>query len=165
MIAGNLYAYAQQVALALSQRKWRLSVAESCTGGGLFYVLTDVPGSSQWLTRGYITYEDAAKIQDLGVDAALIEQDGAVSPAVAEQMARGALAKTGADIAVSITGVAGPSGGSISKPVGFVFSYIAMRTGPVIHWGKQFSGGRSNVRALAIECALQQLLIATREPQ
>lgn len=165
MIAGNLYAYAQQVALALRQRQWRLAVAESCTGGGLFYVLTDVPGSSQWLTRGYITYEDAAKIEDLGVDAALIQQDGAVSASVAEQMARGALAKTGADIAVSITGVAGPSGGCTSKPVGCVFSSMALHAGPVVHWQKQFSGGRSNVRALAIEYALQQLLVVTRGPR
>ncbi len=105
----------------------RAVTAESCTGGGVASALTDVPGSSQWFERGYVTYSNEAKMQDLGVERTSLETHGAVSAAVAEQMALGALRASGADVAVGITGVAGPDGGTLEKPVGLVYLALGRR--------------------------------------
>ena len=134
--------------------------AESCTGGGIASALTDVPGSSQWFERGYVTYSNEAKIQDLGVEPAALERHGAVSAAVAEQMAAGALRASGAELAVAVTGVAGPEGGTLEKPVGLVYLAIARRGGPVSVVRELFAGDRVAVRCATVAAALKMLIAA-----
>src|SRR5579871_1036567 len=109
---------AESVGHRLGAQGRMLAVAESCTGGWLAKCLTDIPGSSQWFERGYVTYSNAAKQQLLGVSEQVIAQSGAVSRATAEQMALGAQRGSGADLAVATTGIAGPDGGTAEKPVG-----------------------------------------------
>ena len=110
----------KELAQLLLSKKWKISTAESCTGGMISASMTDLAGSSDWFERGYITYSNKAKIDDIQVPRDLIDQHGAVSTQVATAMALGALAKSASNCALSVTGVAGPSGGSIEKPIGFV---------------------------------------------
>ncbi len=135
----------------------RAVTAESCTGGALAAALTDVPGSSQWFERGYVTYSNAAKMQDLGVARVTLESHGAVSAAVAEQMVTGALRVSGADVAVGITGIAGPDGGTLEKPVGLVYLAIGRRGVAVDVRRELFAGDRAAVRAAAVAAALRLL--------
>jgi len=114
-------ALAEVVGAKLAQQKKTIAVAESCTGGTLAKLLTDIPGASRYFTYGWVAYSNIAKIKELGVEADLIEKDGAVSYRVAEAMARGARRKAGTDFAIGITGIAGPAGGSEQKPVGLVY--------------------------------------------
>ncbi len=128
-----------------------LATAESCTGGLVAALLTEVPGSSAVLDRGFVTYSNAAKTEMLGVPSALIVADGAVSESVARAMALGALAHSAADVAVSITGVAGPGGGTTTKPVGLVHFACARRGADVIAVGRQFGDiGRREVRLASV---------------
>lgn len=122
--------------------------------------LTDVPGSSQWFERGYVTYSNAAKEQSLGVAAAVIETFGAVSRPTAEQMAAGALHASGAQVAVAITGIAGPEGGRPDKPVGLVWFALARRSGPPLAEEQRFSGDREAIRRASVARALQLLISA-----
>jgi nicotinamide-nucleotide amidase len=141
----------------------KAATAESCTGGGVAAALTEVPGSSQWFERGYVTYSNAAKLQDLGVEAAVLERHGAVSAAVVEQMAAGALRASGADVAVAVSGIAGPDGGTADKPVGLVF-LAAMRRGGGVHVVReQFAGDRAAVRRAAVAAALHLIVLAAAE--
>lgn len=142
---------------ALIGRGWKLSVAESCTGGGLAYAITSVGGSSAWFEQGFVTYSNEAKTQQLNVDANIIDGFGAVSGQTVLAMANGALKKSGADIAVSISGIAGPSGGTPDKPVGTV--WIAWATAET-HYNQLFhlSGDRKAVREEAIAAALEGLI-------
>lgn len=110
----------EQLAKLLLSRHWKIATAESCTGGMISSRMTDIAGSSDWFERGYITYSNQAKISDIDVPENLIKQFGAVSTEVASAMALGCLEKAGANVALSVTGVAGPTGGSLEKPVGFV---------------------------------------------
>ncbi len=110
-----------------------LATAESCTGGLIAAILTEVPGASDVFERGFVTYSNEAKTEQIGVPAALIEQHGAVSELVAQAMAAGALHCSHADLAVAVTGVAGPGGGTAAKPVGLVHLAAAKRGGPVLH--------------------------------
>src|SRR5690606_25324764 len=112
---------AQQLGEALAARGWRITTAESCTGGGIAAAITDIAGSSAWFERGYVTYSNAAKSEMLGVSASLIAHYGAVSEAVVVAMARGACAASGCELGVAVSGVAGPGGGSPDKPVGTVW--------------------------------------------
>jgi nicotinamide-nucleotide amidase len=112
---------AEVVGAKLAQQKKTIAVAESCTGGTLAKLLTDIPGASRYFTYGWVTYSDIAKINELGIKADLIEKDGAVSYRIAEAMAQGARKRAGADFAIGITGIAGPAGGSEEKPVGLVY--------------------------------------------
>jgi nicotinamide-nucleotide amidase len=129
----------------------KLATAESCTGGLIAATLTEVPGSSDVFERGFVTYSNEAKTEMLGVPAALIAEHGAVSEAVARAMAEGALAHSRADIAVSVTGVAGPGGGTEAKPVGLVHFGAAMRGSEVIHREKQFGDtGRQQIRLASV---------------
>ena len=131
-----------------------LASAESCTGGMVAAVCTDLAGSSTWFDRGFGTYSNAAKTQQLGVDAALITQQGAVSEAVARAMAQGALLHSKAHVALAITGVAGPAGGTLDKPVGTV--WFAWATPQGLHSEvRHFEGDRSAVRQVS---ALHSLL-------
>jgi nicotinamide-nucleotide amidase len=130
-----------------------LATAESCTGGMIAAALTDIAGSSAVVERGFVTYSDAAKTELLGVDAALIDMKGAVSSEVAEAMARGALARSQAAVAVSVTGIAGPGGGSPEKPVGLVWFGLAAG-GKTTTERAVFAGDRGAVRRQATEKAL-----------
>ena len=145
------------VADFLLKRGWMLATAESCTGGLIAAACTELAGSSQWFERGFVTYSNEAKTELLGVDAALIARDGAVSESVVRAMAQGALARSRAQVAVAVTGVAGPGGGSADKPVGTV--WLAWATPQGLHSEVQhFAGDRADVRAATVEHALRNLL-------
>ncbi len=134
-----------------------LSTAESCTGGMIAAACTDRAGSSAWFERGFVTYSNFAKTDMLGVDAALIAQHGAVSQAVARAMAFGAVRHSRAQVAVAVTGVAGPSGGSVDKPVGTVW-FGFMVAGALSSEVALFSGGRAAVRAACVQHAVGGLI-------
>lgn len=150
------------IAEALLARGQRMGTAESCTGGMIAAACTDLAGSSQWFERGVVTYSNEAKTELLGVPAALIAQHGAVSAEVAEQMARGLLARAPVDWAVAVTGIAGPTGGSAAKPVGTVWLAVAQRGGAVQVWRELFSGDRAAVRSQTLASGLSALLKALR---
>ena len=137
----------------LLARGWMLATAESCTGGMIAAACTDLAGSSQWFERGFVTYSNAAKTAQLGVDATLIAQHGAVSQPVAEAMARGACAQAGVPAALAVTGVAGPTGGSADKPVGTVWFGWCVQ-GQVHSERMQFPGDRAAVRHATVRHAL-----------
>lgn len=138
----------------------KIATAESCTGGMIGAAITDIPGSSAVFDRGFITYSNEAKIEVLGVPKELIEKHGAVSAEVAEAMAKGALARSRADIAVAVTGVAGPGGGTRDKPVGLVWFGIATPQGARAETRNFPGGGRDFVRTRTVETALSLLLHA-----
>jgi nicotinamide-nucleotide amidase len=139
---------------ALQARKLTLATAESCTGGLIAAALTAISGSSATVLAGYVTYSNQAKTRLVGVPEAMLAEHGAVSEPVARQMADGALADAGADIAVSCTGIAGPSGGSVAKPVGLVFIGCARRGFPTRVERHVFPGDRTAVRAATVDAAL-----------
>ena len=157
-----------ELAAALSAAGKKVSVAESCTGGWIAKSMTDLPGSSAWLEYGFTAYGNNAKTDLLGVPAGQIQAFGAVSKEVAEAMALGALRRSGADIAVAVTGIAGPDGGTAEKPVGTVWfawalkeSTNATRDGAVLSQRDLFSGDRNEVRAKTVQAALEGLLKLT----
>ncbi|MBK1693230.1 damage-inducible protein CinA [Chromatium weissei] len=143
----------------LQTRGWRLVTAESCTGGWVAKIITDIAGSSLWFDRGFVTYSNAAKQDMLGVNSALIAAQGAVSEAVVQAMVRGALAHSLAEIAIAISGIAGPNGGSISKPVGTVWIGWSLPNGSIHSRCFQFTGDREAVRYQAVTTALHELLM------
>jgi len=143
------------------RRGWKLATAESCTGGMIVAALTDIAGSSDVVERGFITYSNEAKTDLLGVPAALIARHGAVSEPVALAMVTGALGHAPVDLAVSVTGVAGPGGGSAEKPVGLVHFGAARRDGPAVTEHQIFTGDRDQVRAAATQRALEMLIDLT----
>ncbi len=146
-----------RLADALRARGLMLATAESCTGGLIAGACTDLSGSSDWFERGFVTYSNAAKTELLGVPAALIEAHGAVSEPVARAMAEGAVAHSRAQLAVAVTGVAGPTGGSADKPVGTV--WFGWCVNGVTHSERQrFDGDRAAVRAATVRHALAGLL-------
>ncbi|MBP6515146.1 MAG: CinA family protein [Steroidobacteraceae bacterium] len=155
---------AQRLAARLLADGRRLATAESCTGGYIAKVLTDLPGSSQWFDSGYVTYSNAAKQRDLGVPARVLEAHGAVSGEVVIAMARGALRATGAHVAVAVSGIAGPAGAMPGKPVGTVWIAWAWREGFTVSVETRcchFRGGdRDTVRRRTVQAALQGLLKA-----
>ena len=150
---------------ALRRRGWRLATAESCTGGLIAAACTTVAGSSDWFERGFVSYSNAAKTQMLGVDAALIAAHGAVSEAVACAMAQGAAERAGAELAVAVTGIAGPGGATPGKPVGTVWLALAQRGAAAGMTSRAehllFDGDRASVREQTVRLALQRLLHAT----
>jgi nicotinamide-nucleotide amidase len=151
------------VLAAARRRGWTIAAAESCTGGLVLGALTAVAGSSDVVLGGVVSYANPVKQGLLGVAAEVLERHGAVSRPVAEAMAEGALRTVGADLAVSVTGVAGPGGGSAEKPVGLVHFATARRDGPVLHREQQFGDlGREGVRLAAVQTALQMLLERTQ---
>ena len=146
-----------QLATALKARGQFMATAESCTGGLIAGACTDLSGSSDWFERGFVTYSNAAKCEMLGVPAALIEAHGAVSEPVARAMAAGALAHAPVQLAVAVTGVAGPTGGSADKPVGTV--WVGWCVNGRTHSERQrFDGDRAAVRAATVRHALAGLL-------
>jgi len=139
-------------------RKLMLATVESCTGGLLAGCLTAVPGSSSVVERGYVTYSNLAKTEEVGVDPALIQRHGAVSREVAGAMAAGALRHAPVDLAAGITGVAGPGGGSAEKPVGLVYISVAAKNEAPVVTENHFKGDRDAVRAAAVSVALDLLI-------
>jgi nicotinamide-nucleotide amidase len=154
----DLIALSEAVSAACRQHRLLLVTAESCTGGWVAQVITHTAGSSAWFERGFVTYSNAAKIEMLGVRETTLAEHGAVSEATAGEMAAGALAKSTASIALAITGIAGPTGGSKTKPVGTV-CFAWCRTGETAQAETQhFSGDREAIRRQAVVHALQGLL-------
>lgn len=149
---------------ALRARGWRLAAAESCTGGLLAATCTALAGSSDWFERGFVTYSNAAKAEQLGVDPALIAAHGAVSQAVAEAMAQGALARSAADLAAAVTGIAGPAGAVPGKPVGTVWLALARRGAAPRSERLQLGGDRAAVREQTVAIALERLIDECRRP-
>jgi nicotinamide-nucleotide amidase len=139
-------------------RGWRIVTAESCTGGLVAGALTDIAGSSDVVERGFVTYSNRAKSELLGIPGDLIADVGAVSEPVARAMAEGALVNSNAHLSVSITGVAGPGGGSPMKPVGTVHFATAVVNGPIRHREERFGDlGRSGIRLASVRVALEMM--------
>jgi nicotinamide-nucleotide amidase len=154
-----------QLGSALIKRHLRIALAESCTGGLVCQQLTNIPGSSVWFDRGFITYSNESKVELLKVSQSTLSKFGAVSEEIASEMALGALNASHADIALSITGIAGPSGGSIEKPVGTVFFAVAYQNKVIFNTSKIFPGSRENIRESSCLFALNQVLALTLNPQ
>jgi nicotinamide-nucleotide amidase len=145
---------AAELGARLAAERKVLATAESCTGGWIAKVVTDVTGSSAWFDRGFVTYSNRAKEDMLGVSPATLAAHGAVSEAVVREMAAGALARSGADITVAVSGIAGPGGGTPAKPVGLVWLAWAVRGGAVHAEQRHFGGDREAVRAATVARAL-----------
>ncbi|MFL5238805.1 MAG: CinA family protein [Rhizomicrobium sp.] len=158
MFAPHLLALAKSVLLAVRAKSLRIVTAESCTGGLIAALLTEIPGSSDVVDRGFVVYSDQAKSEMLGVPPDLISEHGAVSEAVARAMAQGALALSDAQLAVAVTGIAGPDGGSDSKPVGLVHIAAARDDGALLHEEHRFGEiSRHDIRMRSVEAALELL--------
>lgn len=156
----TLAALAREVGARLLEGERRLVAAESCTGGWIAKLCTDIAGSSDWFDCGFVCYSNAAKTRDLGVPERLIEEEGAVSDDVVRAMAEGALARTGANVAIAVSGIAGPTGAVPGKPVGTVWFALAHNSdGRLQCQGHliQFEGNRDGVRRHAVEYALNLL--------
>ena len=154
----EIAALASALGVRLLEREALCATAESCTGGLVAGAITDIAGSSGWFDRGFVTYSNEAKMELLGVSAATLAQHGAVSEATARAMAEGALARSRANIAVAVTGVAGPAGGSPEKPVGmvcFAWAKSGAATAVATH---RFPGDRKAVRGASVVVALEGLL-------
>ncbi|TAG27232.1 MAG: CinA family protein [Burkholderiales bacterium] len=147
----------RRLADSLVKNELKLVTAESCTGGMISAACTDLAGSSDWFERGFVTYSNAAKTEQLGVDAALIEVHGAVSEPVARAMAFGAIRHSAAQVSIAVTGIAGPSGGSAAKPVGTVWFGFSVR-GQLHSETMCFDGDRAAVRSQTVTHAFQRVL-------
>ena len=149
---------ARRLLAACEAKGLRLATAESCTGGLIIGCLTEIPGSSAVVERGYVTYDNRAKQEVLGVPAALLEQVGAVSEEVARAMAEGALERARVDLAIAVTGIAGPGGATPAKPVGLVHLAVARRDQPTVVARDVFPGDRTTVRRATVDAALELAL-------
>jgi nicotinamide-nucleotide amidase len=160
----KIAALAAELGVDLVERKALCATAESCTGGLVAGAITEIAGSSGWFDRGFITYSNEAKMEVLGVPEATLERYGAVSEATARAMAEGAVARSRATIAVAVTGVAGPGGGSPEKPVGMVCFAWARSGAPTVAATRHFPGDRQAVREASVAVALEGLLARLRRP-
>lgn len=161
---------ARHLGTALRAQHFALTTAESCTAGGIAYAVTLVPGSSAWFDRGFVTYSNESKIQQLGVPSAYLRDFGAVSEPVARAMAIGALSHSTAQVALAVTGVAGPDGGTPDKPVGTVcFAWSIRRDASTAPWVQtathRFAGDRAAVRTQSIVTALETLVALLKQRQ
>lgn len=147
-----------KLSAALLARGWTMAAAESCTGGWIAKCCTDRAGSSAWFERGFVTYSNAAKRELLGVAGDVLERAGAVSEAVARSMAEGALRNSRAEVALAVTGIAGPDGGTPDKPVGTVWFGWAVAGGATLTVCRRFEGDREAVRRQTVRDALEGLL-------
>jgi nicotinamide-nucleotide amidase len=159
-----LYRLAEEVGVALKSRGLMLAAAESCTGGWISEAATMVSGSSDWFERGFVTYTYISKREMLGVKEATLEKHGAVSEEVVGEMAEGALARSHAQVAVAVSGVAGPTGGTPGKPVGHVCFAWCMKGGKPLSETKRYSGDREAVRRQSVEHALKGVLAMLAAP-
>lgn len=149
---------AEKLLSAARAKGLKIATAESCTGGMIAVALTDIAGSSDVFDRGFVTYSNAAKIKHLGVLPTTIERYGAVSAEVAKEMAQGCLGASDADIAVSVTGIAGPGGATTTKPVGLVFIALARKNSETIVLKNHFAGDRASVRQQSVDKLLHMIL-------
>jgi len=156
-MTSTTFELARQLGQALLARGWRVTAAESCTGGGIASAITDIAGSSGWFDMAFVTYANEAKFRLVGVSPATLEAHGAVSEPVAREMAEGARQQAGADLAVAVSGIAGPSGGSAEKPVGTVCFAWATASGTHSETCR-FDGDRAAVRRQTVDHALVGLL-------
>jgi nicotinamide-nucleotide amidase len=154
---------AQTIADVLEKKQWTLATVESCTGGWLSKVCTDQPGSSIWFDCGFVTYSNQSKQNLVNVNKKTLEKYGAVSEQTAIEMAQGALSHSSADISVAITGIAGPDGGTVEKPVGIVWFAWAIKNQDTKTQKHQFKGGREQVRVQAVIAALQGIIKNARD--
>lgn len=150
MISGAVLQDAATVLAGCRARGWRIATAESCTGGLIAAALTAVAGASDVVDRGFVTYSNEAKMELVGVPAAMLAAHGAISESVVRAMAEGALARSRATIAIAVTGLAGPGGGSVEKPVGLVWFGLAQRGREVHSESVVFPGDRTSIRAGAV---------------
>ena len=159
MFPADMIAAAEQLLADCRAKKLTIVTAESCTGGLVAGLLTEISGSSDVVERGYVTYSNEAKAECIGVPAGLIAAKGAVSAEVAQAMAQAALTASRADVSIAVTGVAGPGGGSVAKPVGLVFLAAAARNGDVMRVRELRLGdiGRSEVRLATVRSALEDV--------
>lgn len=161
--ASSIEELVRQLAARLTEKGWMLATAESCTGGMIAAACTDLAGSSQWFERGFVTYSNEAKTEMLGVPAELIAKHGAVSEEVVRAMAEGAIRHSRAQVSIAVTGVAGPSGGSVEKPVGTVWVGWAVHN--TIHSQLlRLSGSRSSIRLATTRRSVEHLLTAIIPP-
>jgi nicotinamide-nucleotide amidase len=151
----ELFELAQQLGRLLKSNEKKIAIAESCTGGWIAQIITEVPGSSAWFDRGFVTYSNAAKMQMLGVKPETLEKYGAVSAQTATEMVNGALAHSDADCAISVTGIAGPDGGTEQKPVGTVFIAWAYKNEDVKVVHRKLTGDRHQIRRQTVKIALE----------
>jgi nicotinamide-nucleotide amidase len=162
MIIGNqsarLISLAAELGATLLARHWRVATAESCTGGGVAAAITAIAGSSSWFEYGVVTYANAAKTKLLHVDTQILATEGAVSEAVVNQMVDGVLSLSGADAAVAISGIAGPSGGSRDKPVGTVWFAWGLASGERTSICHHLNGDRQDIQRQAVVLAIEGLL-------
>ncbi|NOY63501.1 MAG: CinA family protein [Gammaproteobacteria bacterium] len=150
----GLYTLAERVGALLETRHYTLATAESCTGGWIAQAVTAIPGSSHWFERGFVTYSNRAKEEMLGVRHATLEQFGAVSEQTVTEMAAAVLTLSDADVSVAVSGIAGPSGGSNTRPVGLIWLAWAMKGEPPFATCHRFSGDRQQIRYQAVVAAL-----------
>jgi len=157
-LSAQIHTLSEALGQQLLTRQWRVATAESCTGGAIAAAITQIPGSSAWFEYGVVSYADSAKRQLLHVQSQTLAAEGAVSEAVVIQMAKGILTLSAADVAVAVSGIAGPAGGSAEKPVGTVWFAWALATGKVHTQKLQFSGARTEIQQQAVERGLAGLL-------
>ena len=155
----ELLGLAEQLGLVLTANGAKIATAESCTGGWIAQAITEVPGSSAWFDRGFVTYSNKAKEQMLGVKQETLEKFGAVSAETVKEMVSGALANSDATFAIAVTGIAGPDGGTSEKPVGTVFIAWQWKNGAAEVVKKQFSGNRHQVRAQTVKIAIEGAIV------
>jgi nicotinamide-nucleotide amidase len=162
-VDAELSGLAERLGSALKARRWVLATAESCTGGWVAEAVTGVSGSSEWFDRGFVTYSNAAKEELLGLSRETLEHHGAVSEQAVREMARGALTHSRAQVAVAVSGIVGPTGGTREKPVGTVWLAWATEGGVVVTRHALLAGDRESVRRQAVVAALQGILTALGE--
>lgn len=150
----ELFELAQQLGLLLKSKEKMIATAESCTGGWLAQIITEVSGSSAWFDRGFVTYSNAAKMQMLGIKSETLDKFGAVSAQTAVEMVKGALDHSDADCAIAVTGIAGPEGGTAEKPIGTVFIAWAYKNQEVKVIQKKLTGNRHEIRRQTVKIAL-----------
>ena len=150
----ELFEPAEQLGRLLKSKEKKIATAESCTGGWIAQIITEVSGSSTWFDRGFVTYSNAAKMQMLGVKPETLDKYGAVSAQTATEMVNGALAYSDADCAIAVTGIAGPDGGTAQKPVGTVFIAWAYKNQEVKVVKKKLTGNRHQIRRQTVKIAL-----------
>lgn len=161
----DIEAQAAEIIAVYRDRGWMIATAESCSGGLIAGALTEIAGSSAVVDRGFVTYTNQAKMDLIGVSAATLETFGAVSKETALQMAHGALMRSGAEVAVAVTGIAGPGGGSAEKPVGLVHLALKTRSGLIDHREMRYGEiGRDQVRLQTVRTALEMLSAAAQTP-
>ncbi len=151
----TLFDLAERLGQSLKAKGYKIATAESCTGGWIAQAITEIPGSSAWFDRGFVTYSNSAKVQMLGVNPQTLAQFGAVSAEIALQMTSGALANSEADWVVAVTGIAGPDGGSEEKPVGTIYVAWQDKAGNSKVERLQLSGNRHQIRKLTVKNAIE----------